>query len=108
MQVPSDVAHKLHISAFEAINDVIQNSAMDSMQYVCEMVPHLIQRISATFNIREEHLQQRKFELQGQLCAALQVLGKPKTCTFNTLHMQMILCFSHLFTYLTSHFVFKF
>lgn len=71
-EVRLDMAHKLHISAFEAINDVITYAAISSMPFVVEMVPHLLGRIKETFSMTADAMQQRKHELQGQLCAALQ------------------------------------
>lgn len=72
----------LHVTAFEAMHTVIQQSAQQSIQLVTQMIPHLLQKIGETFagidnsQLPEEAqraIAQRRVELQGQLCTALQV-----------------------------------
>lgn len=75
-------AATLHVTAFEAMHTVIQQSAQQSIQLVTQMIPHLLQKIQETFagvdntQLPEETqraIVQRRVELQGQLCTALQV-----------------------------------
>jgi importin subunit beta-1 len=78
----SEHAATLHVTAFEAMHTVIQQSAQQSIQLVTQMIPHLLQKIQETFagmdnsslpEDTQRAIQQRRFELQGQLCTALQV-----------------------------------
>jgi importin subunit beta-1 len=75
-------AATLHVTAFEAMHTVIQQSAQQSIELVTKMIPHLLSRIQETFTgldnaqLPEETIKaisQRRSELQGQLCTALQV-----------------------------------
>lgn len=84
-EVSVEYAATLHVTAFEAMHTVIQNSARDSIELVTKMIPHLLQRISETLGaidtatISEDAakaISQRRLELQGQLCTAMQVAIK--------------------------------
>lgn len=81
-EVSVEYAATLHVTAFEAMHTVIQNSAGESIELVTKMIPHLLQRIGETLgaidtgSISEEAgkaISQRRLELQGQLCTAMQV-----------------------------------
>jgi hypothetical protein len=85
-QVPADAAAALHIMAFEAMHTVIAHAAQSSVQLVVQLIPHLLTRLDATLgadaadngahgagDAAAKATLQRKNELQGQLCAALQV-----------------------------------
>ena len=81
-EVSVEYAATLHVTAFEAMHTVIQNSAAESIEFVTKMIPHLLQRINETLGaidtttISEDAakaISQRRLELQGQLCTAMQV-----------------------------------
>jgi hypothetical protein len=79
--VPAENAAALHVTAFEAMHTLISNSAQESIEYVTKMVPHFLQLIEkACVAVEDGTLLQKRNELQGQLCAALQVRRPPLFC----------------------------
>lgn len=71
--VPAENAAALHVTAFEAMHTLITNSAQESIEYVTKMVPHFLKLIeTACVAVEDGQMLQKRNELQGQLCAALQ------------------------------------
>jgi importin subunit beta-1 len=73
--VPADHAAALHVTAFEAMHTLIANSAQESIEFVTQMTPHFLKLIEQSLVAvdGDKALLQKRNELQGQLCAALQV-----------------------------------
>jgi importin subunit beta-1 len=66
----------LRSSAYEALNTVLTNSAEDTKQSVLQLLPVILQRLEATFQMQLLTAEDREAqsELQGLLCGCLQVI----------------------------------
>ena len=75
------VEHNLRVTAFEAINVFVQNSAPDSKPILLQLLPAAIERIRVSFTQAVLTAEDRdtKEGLQGLLCALIQVLIQKMT-----------------------------
>eukprot|EP01006_Ploeotia_vitrea_P034310 TRINITY_DN65737_c5_g2_i4.p1 TRINITY_DN65737_c5_g2~~TRINITY_DN65737_c5_g2_i4.p1 ORF type:complete len:893 (-),score=494.38 TRINITY_DN65737_c5_g2_i4:214-2850(-) len=67
----------LAVSAYEALNMLVQSAAPDVMQYVDELVPELVNRLNASINASQQTTafsRDAMTEIQGLLCGALQII----------------------------------
>ena len=83
----ADVAAcSLRASAYEALNSVLENSAEDTNASVLQLLPVILQRLEATFAMQCLTAEDREAqtELQGLLCAVLQVWHRPRAAVIDT------------------------
>uniref|UniRef100_A0A7S1UHI3 Importin N-terminal domain-containing protein n=2 Tax=Phaeomonas parva TaxID=124430 RepID=A0A7S1UHI3_9STRA len=64
----------IRVDAYEAVNRLIQNAAPDVSPVVAAMVPHIIEKLKASFSMQVLTAEDREHQhgLQGLLCGVLQ------------------------------------
>lgn len=67
---------RLRTTAYETLNAVIVNSALDACPLAVQLIPVVLQKLEATFHMPSgtAEQQERQAELQGLLCGNLQVV----------------------------------
>lgn len=96
----ADVAAcSLRASAYEALNSVLENSAEDTNASVLQLLPVILQRLEATFAMQCLTAEDREAqtELQGLLCAVLQVITRKLGAAIKPHADQMMTAFLQVF-----------
>jgi len=73
---PDASEKNLRVSAYETLNVVITNSAKDTSEHIQQLLPIILKRLEDTFALQIVSADDREAqtELQGLLCATLQVI----------------------------------
>jgi len=73
---PDSSENNLRVSAYEALNVVITNAAKDTVDHILQLLPIILKRLEDTFTMQIVSADDREAqtELQGLLCATLQVI----------------------------------
>jgi len=68
--------HNLRGQAYEAVNMLIQNHALDSRPIVLEVLKHILQKLHQSFStqILSQSDRDERDQLQGMLCSVIQVI----------------------------------
>lgn len=80
---PADLSEQIRLQtqAFEAINDVVQSSAADTVPMVVQLIPLMIGKLNETLHMPAATAEaaEKQSELQGLLCGVIQVIVRKLT-----------------------------